>query len=145
MQLIEIAMQAEQERLVLESKVAEQAPKVLALERISEAAGSMCITDAAKSLQVQPKKLFAWLSESQWIYRRAGGPGWIAYQDRIQSGYMEHKVTTVQRGDGTDKTTEQVRVTSKGLVAIAKKIIGANLFGGLMGGNVIHDMPNAAH
>ena len=52
LQLIELAMQAEQERLVLEAKVGELAPKAEALDRISTAdVGSLCITNAAKALQ----------------------------------------------------------------------------------------------
>lgn len=103
----------------LESKVAEQAPKIEALTRLSESDGSLNITDAAKALNIQPKKLFRWLQENQWIYRRAGGSGYIAYQNRIQSRVLEHKVTTVQRKDGSDKITEQARVTPKGLTKLA--------------------------
>jgi len=104
----------------LRKQVAEQAPKVDALNLIAtESEGSMCITNAAKDLQVQPKRLFAWLQEHQWIYRRAGGSGFIAYQARIQVGYLEHKVTTVERGDGTVKMVEQVLVTAKGLAKLA--------------------------
>ncbi len=108
--------------LALESKVAEQLPKVEALERISMANGSLCVTDAAKALQVQPKKLFGWLREHRWIYRRPGGSSWLGYQDRTMTGLLEHKVTTVQREDGTDKVVEQVRVTPKGLSKIAGEL-----------------------
>ena len=120
LQLIELAMQAEQERLVLEAKVGELAPKAEALDRISTAdVGSLCITNAAKALQVPPKKLFSWMQEHQWIYRRAGNSGWIAYQHRIQCGWLEHKVTTVERSDGTEKVVEQVLVTPKGLAKLS--------------------------
>lgn len=44
LQLIEMAMQAEQERLALECKLAEQAPKVEALERTAEAEGLSNLT-----------------------------------------------------------------------------------------------------
>ena len=97
-------------------------PKATALDRISTAEGSMCITDAAKSLQIQPKKLFAYLQAEQWIFRRAGGSNWIAYQPRIQSGILEHKTTAVTRTDGTEKITEQVRITPKGLTKLALEL-----------------------
>lgn len=119
LQLIEIAMQAEQERLVLEHQVAEIAPKAAALDRLSTSDGALCLTNTAKSLQVRPKDLFAWLSAHRWVYRRPGGSGWTAYQDRIQQGYLEHKVTVVTREDGSEKTVEQVRVTPKGLARLA--------------------------
>lgn len=106
--------------LQLEQKVIEQEPKVRALARLAEADGSTCITDAAKDLQMRPKDLFAWLQEHRWIYRRAGGTGWVAYQPRLQSGLLEHKVTTVERTDGSEKIVEQVRVTPKGLARLAE-------------------------
>jgi len=107
----------------LRKQVAEQAPKVEALNLIAtESSGSMCITNAAKDLQVQPKRLFAWLQEHQWIYRRAGGSGFTAYQARIQVGYLEHKVSTVERSDGSVKMVEQVLVTPKGLAKLAAEL-----------------------
>lgn len=94
-------------------------PKADALDRIAEADGSHCITDAAKLLQMRPKDLFGYLTAHGWIYRRAGADHWCAYQSRIVSGDMVHKVTTVLRGDGSEKTTEQVRVTAAGVTKLA--------------------------
>lgn len=106
--------------IALEHQVDEMKPDVEALERIAKADGSMCITDAAKHLQVQPKFLFRLLSERHWIYRRAGGKAWLGYQDKIQSGHLEHKVTTVNRSDGSEKIVEQVLITAKGIAKISK-------------------------
>ena len=107
--------------LALESKVDEQAPKVSGFDLISDADGSLCITDAAKTLQTRPKDLFLKLSACNWIYRRAGGSHWIGYQYQLKRGTLMHKVTTVSRNDGTEKVTEQVRVTPKGLTELAEK------------------------
>ncbi|WP_145551912.1 phage antirepressor KilAC domain-containing protein [Yersinia mollaretii] len=60
-----------------------------------------------------------------WIYRRTGGRTWLAYQERIQQGVLEHKVTTVSRGDGSEKVVEQVLVTAKGLTKLSK-MLGIN-------------------
>ena len=112
------AEQIEAQQLLLE----QQAPKVEALDRIATSDGLMCITDAAKSLQVQPKRLFGWLQQHQWIYRRAGGSGFVGYQNRIQSGCLSHKVVTIDRSDGSTATKEQVLVTAKGLTKLAESI-----------------------
>ena len=124
--LLQLTVQYAKKQIELENTIvekdavfSEQAPKVAALDRLTLADGSLNITSAAKTINVQPKKMFDTLSQMKWIFRRAGGTGWIAYQDKIQSGYLEHKVTTVQRSDGTDKITEQVRVTPKGLAKLA--------------------------
>ncbi|WP_163830739.1 phage antirepressor [Spartinivicinus ruber] len=97
-------------------------PQAEAYHRIAESDGALCITNAAKDLQVRPKDLFSWLSENKWIYRRTGNTNWIAYQDKIQRGLLEHKVTEVYRSDGTEKIVEQVRVTPKGLTFLAKQL-----------------------
>lgn len=73
------ADQAEQNH-ALRLVISEQAPKVQALERLSGAAGTMCITDAAKHLKINPSRLFDWLQQNRWIYRRSGSARWIGYQ-----------------------------------------------------------------
>ncbi|WP_440863010.1 antA/AntB antirepressor family protein [Symbiopectobacterium purcellii] len=106
--------------IALESKVEEMAPDVKALHRIAKSDGGMCITNAAKELQVRPKDLFAFLRERGWIYRRIGIKNWIAYQSKIQSGYLEHKISLIPCDDGTDKIREQVLVTPKGLAKLSQ-------------------------
>ncbi|MGL9751947.1 MAG: phage antirepressor KilAC domain-containing protein [Symbiopectobacterium sp.] len=106
--------------IALESKVEEMAPDVKALHRIAKSDGGMCITNAAKELQVRPKDLFAFLRERGWIYRRIGVKNWIAYQSKIQSGYLEHKISLIPCDDGTDKIREQVLVTPKGLAKLSQ-------------------------
>ena len=122
LQLIELAMQAEQERLVLEHVVAEQAPKVQGYDRIASAEGSLCIRDAAKALQVRPIDLKNQMIVRRWIYGRPGHSGWLAYQDKLQQGLLVHKVDTVARQDGTEKVVEQVRITPKGLTRLAEQL-----------------------
>lgn len=95
------------------------APKAEALDRLTLAEGAMCITNAAKALGLQPKRLFAWMQANDWIYRRPGSAAFIAYQTRIKTGVLDHKITTVGRSDGSEKVVEQVLVTAKGLIALA--------------------------
>ncbi|MCF3500786.1 phage regulatory protein/antirepressor Ant [Stenotrophomonas maltophilia] len=109
----------------LEHTVAEQAPQVATLNRIAAADGSLCMRDAAKVLQVRPVDLRRWLVAHGWVYQRPGHSGWLAYQERIQQGVMCHKVTTVQREDGTDKVVEQVRITPKGIARIGAELAKA--------------------
>lgn len=104
----------------LEQQIIADRPKVQALDRIAKADGMENITNTAKALQVRPKDLFEYLSAHQWIYRRPGGKGWIAYQTRIQQGLLTHKVTTVQLSDGTERMIESVLVTPKGVAKLAQ-------------------------
>jgi len=110
----------------LQLVVSEQAPKVEALERISQAHGAMCLTDAAKHLGVQRKRLLAWMRENRWIYRRAGSARWVAYQPREVAGLLEHKVTLLGVDEeGGQRLASQVKVTAKGLTVLAQKMSAA--------------------
>ena len=104
----------------LQEQVNELVPSKEALDRIEQSDGSLCVTDAAKTLQVPPQHLFRYLRTHSWTYRRVGSSGDIGYQDKIQAGYLEHKVTLVTRQDGTEKSVTQVRITPKGLAKLAK-------------------------
>lgn len=106
--------------IALEETVAEQQPKVEALDRIAGMDGVVCITDAAKILGVRPKDLFAWMSSRQWIYRRVGNRSWLAYQHRIQQGLLDHKVDPVTYVDGSEKMRERVVVTAKGIAKLSE-------------------------
>jgi len=113
--------------LALETQVGVLRPKVDAFDRIATSEGSLCITDAAKTLQVQPRKLAQLLQEKQWVYRRPMGSEFLAYQDRIQQGLMEHKVTRGEKSDGTEWSNTQARVTAKGLTKLAQIVEQAGL------------------
>lgn len=104
---------------------------VAAHERLVKADGSLNITEAAKNLGMRPKDLFDWLSHNGWIYKRPGSANWLGYQPKCNQGLIEHKSTTVTKADGSEKITEQVRITAKGLSILAKLIFPtAGLIGG---------------
>ena len=105
--------------IALEAKVAEQAPKVHALERLEMSDGSMCPTNAAKVLKVRPKDLFMHLQASKWLYKRPGTSTWIGYQDKIQLGLVEMSEYTQTMPDGTERVRAQARITGKGLAKLS--------------------------
>lgn len=106
-----------------------QAPKVAAIKRLAAAGGAICISDAAKQLQVSPSKLFAWLKGHRWIFHRGGSKRWTAYQPQIDKGLMVHKVTELKPDaeTGADRAAFQPLITPKGLAYLAEKNIGAAL------------------
>ncbi len=121
------ADQVEQNRL-LQDVIDKQAPKVAAINRLASAGGAICITDAAKQLQVSPTRLFAWMQQNRWIFRRGGSGRWTAYQPRIASGVMVHKVTALMPDpeSGAARAAFSPLVTTKGLAVLAEKNIGAS-------------------
>jgi prophage antirepressor-like protein len=121
-QLIEVNRELEGRAITAEAQVGALKPKAEALDRIATADGSLCVTDAAKALQMPPSALFKHLRTNGWIYKRAGASHDVGYQDKVAAGYIEHKVTTVIRPDGTEKISEQVRITPKGLTKLARDL-----------------------
>lgn len=108
------------QRQQLEHQVAELAPAAAGLDRIANADEAMCVTDAAKTLQLAPHKLRDLLLEKKWVYPRAGKRGHVAYQDKIHAGYLKHKYGNYQDPEsGEWKTSAQVLVTSKGIAKLS--------------------------
>jgi len=103
-----------------EQVIAELSPKADALDRLAGASGSMCITDAAKTLKKRPSDLIAFMSARQWIYKRPGNSSWLGYQSKIQAGFMEHKDHIYIDGMGQERVSTRALVTAKGLAKLAE-------------------------
>lgn len=106
----------------LQRVIEKQAPKVAAITRLAAAGGAICITDAAKQLGIAPARLFSWLEQHRWIFRRHGRKRWVAYQPRITSGHMTHKVTALKPDPetGIERAAFDPMVTPKGLTRLAE-------------------------
>lgn len=104
----------------LQAEKEQNAPKVEAFDRLATATeGAMNLTNAAKHLQMQPRAFNQFLFSHGWIYKRTIGSAWIAYQDKLQRGYLEHKAHPVTQSDGSEKIYPQVLVTAKGLAKLS--------------------------
>lgn len=123
---LRLAADQAEENQKLHLVIREQAPKVAAIKRLAAAGGAICITDAAKQLQLKPAQLFAWLEQHRWIFRRAGSARWVAYQPRITAGLLMHKVTELKPDleTGLERVAYQPLVTPKGLARLAELING---------------------
>ncbi len=119
LQLIGVNKELQLRAETAEKTVSEQMPKVLAFDRLDDAVGSLCITDAAKTLKIGPKQLFTTLDRMGWIYRRNGA--WIGAQDQLDCGRLEHKIVTFWTEKNGTKIKTHVRVTAKGMAYLANK------------------------
>ncbi len=102
--------------------IAEQAPKVAALERIAAEDAELNLTEAAKHLQIPPRKLTAWMQGETWIYRSNATGRWMAYQHRLQQGWLIHRMVQIRHSDGHTQVLPQVLVTPLGLTKLAGKL-----------------------
>ncbi len=113
----DLAEQVESQR----AEIAVLGPRSEALAVLSDADGSLCVTDAAKALQVPPGELWDYLYKQQWTYRRDRDGVPVAYQSKLTAGYLVHKVVPVPTSART-WAKQQVRVTPKGLTALAQRV-----------------------
>lgn len=129
LEAMRLATQQAEQNEQLQAVIDRQAPKVAAIQRLAGAGGAICITDAAKQLQVPPSKLFDWLQANRWIFRRGGTGRWVAHQPRISNGLMKHKVTALKPDPetGIERAAFDPLITPKGLATLAERLTGAAL------------------
>lgn len=101
-----------------------QAPKVAAIRRLAGANGAVCLTDAAKLLQVKPRQFIEWMVSRDWLYQRGRRKRLTARQYRIDQGYMTHKFTELKANEltGETKAVPQPLVTPKGMARLAEML-----------------------
>jgi phage antirepressor YoqD-like protein len=100
--------------------IAEQGVRVKALDRLEGAKGSMCISDAAKTLGVGRDYLFKFMSAHRWIFKRAGNKNWLAYDDKRKALLLDHDDHLYMDNLGQERVATRVLVTAKGLVKLAE-------------------------
>ena len=121
MELIELAMQAERERIALENKVEQLQPKADAYEILSGAKGSVSIRVAGGELKVPEKKFVQWLLDNDWAYREGNRTDGklLPHAHRKEQGYLE-LVNVVTYNTGEAVARSQTKVTQKGLARLAQ-------------------------
>ncbi|MFA7290876.1 MAG: phage regulatory protein/antirepressor Ant [Rhodocyclaceae bacterium] len=116
---LRLAADLADQRAQLSEQLAIAAPKAEALARIAEADGCLGLQEAGKALQQKPNKFINWLREKGWIYRRAGSSTNLGRAEKVDAGYVTHKVRTIDLPDGGQKVCEQALITPKGLVKLS--------------------------
>lgn len=106
---------AEAERLEAEA---------LELRRLTRAQGTLTLTDAAKVLDLAPKRLVNWMIGNDWIFRE-GRDRLAAHQRRLEAGLLRQRVIRLFRSDGSESLGVSVLVTAKGLIALSRALAEA--------------------
>lgn len=125
MDLIRLAMQSEEERLLLSQrcdqltvKVDILAPKADLADRLSGLEGSLCIRNAAKALRVKVSVLTHHLLMHKWAFRNKRGKleGYATHVPR----YVDHKVHPIPTDADSERVSLQLLITAEGLTRLAK-------------------------
>lgn len=127
-----LQLAADQARQLVEREhqLLEAAPKVEAWDQLASADGDYAVADAAKMLSRNPQivigrnRLFSWMSQEGWIYRRGGDKRWAAYQRAVDPGWLA-ELPSSHYHPGTGELLldpPQVRVTPKGLAELHRRL-----------------------
>lgn len=92
-----------------------------ALENIAGTEGAHCLRDAGKIVGMTQTAFIKFLIARHWIYR-TGTDRLSACAARVASGALEMKTVTYPGRGGQLRSSQQVLVTSRGLVLLAKML-----------------------
>ena len=122
MEILRLAMEAEEKVQALETQCAIDAPKVAAQDLLAGADGLFGIREAGKQVDMGQKEFIAFLENSRpkIMYRVAGG-GLTPYQVWIDRGYFAVTTGTAVHGEAAH-AWRQPKFTAKGIAWIAEKI-----------------------
>lgn len=112
--ILRLALDSEEKRLVLEKKVKEDEPKVSFYEQFANADGLYGLQNAARALGQRPNKFVQELKRKYLFYQGSSLVAKVAY---IQRGLFEVKSTVVD-----DAARLRVFVTPRGLQYFAKQL-----------------------
>lgn len=119
MDLIQLALAAEQENIALKQHVAVLEPKAKGLDRIADCANVLGIRESAKVLKVGQNQLVQYLIDHKVVYRDQHGKI-QAYQKSVDQKLI-HVVTSAPRlFESGEKVFTQVKLTQKLITRIAK-------------------------
>lgn len=120
--LIEVATQLKREReqrKALESKVKQDAPKVLFADAVAASNTLILIGELAKilrqnSVDIGRNRLFKWLREKGYLSKRNGTDYNAPTQRAMELGLFEVKETAITHSDGHVTVNKTTKVTGKG-------------------------------
>lgn len=129
MEILQLALAAEEENQQLRGELEVARPKVEAFESFVSSVGDYSVNEAAKTVSrnlgfiIGERRLRAKLQEWGWIYRQCGAPR--ARQAQVDNGRLHERArhhTCPVTGERV-VDTPQVRVTAKGLDAIRTRLL----------------------
>ena len=129
--LIKLATELKNEqakRKELETKVAEDKPKVLFADAVETAQTSILVGDLAKLIKqngvdIGQKRLFAYLRENGYLIKNGGSKN-MPTQKSMEMNLFEVKERTINNPDGTVRITKTTKVTGKGQTYFINKFLG---------------------
>lgn len=128
MDLIQLALAAEQENQALKDHVAVLEPKAQVMDVIADTVNTYSIRDSAKTIGIQESKLIDFMLTKRWVFRENSRHRRLcAYAQRVEQKVMVNKVSQVIACVEGDKVYTQARITAFGLTRLTALVAAAGL------------------
>ncbi len=123
MEILQMALESEQQKLVLQQQLEIQAPKVAFVDKYVESTGNKTFREVAKLLQIKEPAFRAFLQSQKIMYKLNGA--WMVYSQHVDAKRFHVKTGVSDSGHAFN----QVLVTPKGVEWIAGELAKFNLRG----------------
>ena len=128
MELIQLALAAEQENQALKNHVAVLEPKAQVMDVIADTVNTYSIRDSAKTIGIQESKLIDFMLKKRWVFRENSRHRRLcAYAQRVEQKVMVNKVSQVIACVEGDKVYTQAPITAFGLTRLTALVAAAGL------------------
>ena len=119
MELIQLALDAEQENIALRGELAITAPKAQALDTIANTEGTYTIRECAKTIGIGERKLVQMLLDKKWVFRESDGR-LQPYAEKTTAGIFINRPSPVitNKNTGEERVHLHMRITAFGLTRI---------------------------
>lgn len=119
---------ADRKIIKLEATIEEQKPKVIFANAVSASHTSILVGDFAKlmrqnGLNFGQNRMFAWLRENGYLISRKGNSWNMPTQKAMDLGLFEIKETTINHSDGHISINKTPKITGKGQLYFADKLL----------------------
>lgn len=123
LEILQIALHAEQENQVLHEKVEILEPKAKALDTIAYTEGTYNIRECAKTIGIGERKLVDLLLKKKWIYREESGRLQPYATKRAEGIFINRPSPVVtNKYTGEEQVHLHMRITAYGLTKIAELV-----------------------
>lgn len=121
MEILQMALESEQQKLVLQAQLELQAPKVAFVDKYVESTGNKTFRQVAKLLQIKEPTFREFLKKNKIMYQLNGE--WAAYSNHTDAGRFYVKTGVSDSGHAFN----QVLFTPKGIEWIAAELAKSNV------------------
>lgn len=122
---------ADRKIIKLEATIEEQKPKVIFANAVSASHTSILVGEFAKLMRqngvnLGQNRMFAWLRENGYLINRRGSDKNMPTQKSMELGLFEIKETTINHSDGHISINKTPKITGKGQLYFADKLLNVD-------------------